>query len=603
MEFSQQLIAISRFRAQPHPIALENPAALFCSSGTTQATRSLSPFSEKGLSEYKGSVLDSFNEFVGPLVKGHKLLTLISPDTPNSSLAMMMKFLIEELGFEYVPELRSEHLDMDRPVMVFATLVQWLDHPAIKLPKGSIIIETGGLKKKFAQIDKQAAFAKISYDFGPDIFISEYSMAELASQAYAIHDQSYRFSSWVTLRVLFEGKVHDQGKGLLVIEDQRRCDLQGAILTEDLVDLKSDQSFDYIERLESAPLKGCSLGFEKPTQGVYATTFSTDSTSFTNMGQRSDLLNEKLLSILKDPNFHHELASITGSVAESKALCHITSQSLPESQVDWIEAAKVATQNTPNRWLMIAANNHPLSILYPMSMAFVAGKELWLRSRFEKCLQPFSTFFSGFLPNHLGLKDYDHRLFDAILAFGANETLEDLRKQSNLPIRGFGSRVCASLFTGEADGDIQNLIHDFFLMAQRGCQSSRVLICRKTPSPSWLKSLEKTFATFWNSPLSLQQQCALDLERTRLEHLGCEIVSYSPLLIAQCPRWHEAFLPQASFCVMILDESAYLRGINNSHSQTPPLDEIYTPRNWGNAHKILWNGLLHGESLFGGALP
>ena len=109
--------------------------------------------------------------------------------------------------------------------------------------------------------------------------ISEYGMSELASAAYTLPrpERPLRFQENVVPFVV-DGLKHAQngdaqargvaplamtasrsGTGLLGVFDFNRIDIPAPIITEDVVRLAADGTFELLGRAHTAPLKGCSL--------------------------------------------------------------------------------------------------------------------------------------------------------------------------------------------------------------------------------------------------------------------------------------------------------------------------------------------------------
>lgn len=257
-------------------------ARVFRSSGTTGNDRSIVRFSAAGLASYREDSAHSFymilravtgkepGEFAG--------VSLIPPvsEWPDSSLAQMVEWLGDVAPVRYASAVELVSIlraNEGRPIWLFATafhlvdLFDQADGKDLRLPPGSVVIETGGTKGRTRSVTREELYGDIEAILGvPERhIISEYGMCELAAQAYdyvALGETAarrFRFPEWVKTSVVTgPQEVREFGRGALVVEDPRRIDVPWAIRTEDLVEL-NDDGFRLLGRIPSSPLKGCSL--------------------------------------------------------------------------------------------------------------------------------------------------------------------------------------------------------------------------------------------------------------------------------------------------------------------------------------------------------
>ncbi len=209
-DYAVDLLHISAFR-QNLSSKLDRPEAIvrtFLSSGTTSAAeRSKSPFSERGLELYRHGSLLSFAQMLKDVglaspsrTAGISLIPRVEV-WPDSSLAQMVEWISVIHPTRYIELSDCVNLEIEpgqKPLWFFATgyqLVQLFDaHARIRLPEGSIVIETGGTKTQSRSVDRAELHRMITsiFQIAPDRIVSEYGMCELACQAYEWQGPKHR---------------------------------------------------------------------------------------------------------------------------------------------------------------------------------------------------------------------------------------------------------------------------------------------------------------------------------------------------------------------------------------------------------------------------
>lgn len=126
-----------------------------------------------------------------------------------------------------------------------------------------IIIETGGMKGRRAELDKYDLHAALSKGFGTEHIVSEYGMTELFSQAYAVKDGVFNNSRRLNISI---HQINDpltiekNGKvGIITIMDLANIDTCAFVQTEDLGILRHDGTFMIAGRLDVSDIRGCNL--------------------------------------------------------------------------------------------------------------------------------------------------------------------------------------------------------------------------------------------------------------------------------------------------------------------------------------------------------
>lgn len=246
---------------------------VFHSSGTTSAETSRHFMSAEALDLYRLSLREGFQRVFGnhptPLVA-----LMPSPDTaPHSSLS----FMLEALGAEFVwgeksaDQLRHTLAGLSAPCTLFGTafaFVHFFDATfgeSFALPKGSIVIETGGFKGRSREISREELYGLFTERLGaaPECCYSEYGMSELASQFYSQGVSGPKLAPpWLKTRVLdpVTGQEAALGQpGLLAHYDLANLNSVLAIQTEDMGIALPSGGFQLLGRAPGAVLRGCSL--------------------------------------------------------------------------------------------------------------------------------------------------------------------------------------------------------------------------------------------------------------------------------------------------------------------------------------------------------
>ncbi|MBI2603122.1 MAG: hypothetical protein HYW48_08700 [Deltaproteobacteria bacterium] len=561
-------LPIEYFRErQIHQLFLQNsnkkPAKVFKSSGTTSATAAQSLFSTDGLLLYMGQSLKVFNDVLkrfyqrhSTAIPGISLVPHIS-DRPDSSLSQMISWIGDFWHVDFVrPEKLSEFLEsskVDQALWVFGTAFDFINvfdrGVRRKLPEGSVVFETGGYKGKSRELTRDALFKLISdlFFLPTEKIVSEYGMCEFACQAYDFsfspdRPRTFRFPAWVN-RLVHQGPqtASGKGEGALVTYDPLRIDFPWPIRTQDIVDMKADSTFTYMGRVPQAPLKGCSLDAEeghreKKTLFPPRPLAPASSPSLT-LKMNPKLMNEFLSKFLNDASTLKSLEDEFKSTSAARSALKDLSLSIPQNDEAWKQASTNSSANAGDSWLIIAPNNHSLASIYPVVIGSMAGLELSVRlpRNFERPDSCLNLFLQGLgklspisiLPSSVRVPEgpFPEKI-SHILVFGDNQTIQDLEKKSQIPIKGFGTGITASLLTSCSPSDADLLAKDMLSLGQRGCFSSRALFCFASGKGllDFLQVLRDECRRFWNAPLSTFERIAVDLEAVRFRNLGTSFV-------------------------------------------------------------------------------
>ena len=176
------------------------------------------------------------------------------------------------------------------PILLAGTafaFVHWLDwlkerSAGFDLPRGSLIMETGGFKGRSRVLERSEFYASLSEAHGVPVeaIVNEYGMTELLSQFYdgpvaamsgmALEARRHVPPPWVRTRVLDPNTLSalPTGKpGLLCHYDLANAGSVMAVLTEDLGVAVGD-GFRVLGRVQGAEPRGCSLAMDDLLSGV-----------------------------------------------------------------------------------------------------------------------------------------------------------------------------------------------------------------------------------------------------------------------------------------------------------------------------------------------
>jgi hypothetical protein len=292
------LMPISEYKFSDVGLEIEGsmpfPGVEFHSSGTTIGDKSKHRmFSTQ---TYRLAILKGLGGMILDSMAPQYRVVLLSPTLPNSSLYYMMQYITDQLDYrglreqwyefdnqelvrEQIESLRGE----DHPVILFGTSLAFYDLMQtlkgldgledLKLPEGSILIETGGWKGRDIKIAPEALTEATGKFFGiPEWnLIREYSMSELSSQLYcwnSLEGPNYHNPHWMGVKLvepLTQRPVDYKESGIIGFVDLANVWSCPFVLTEDMGHFKESLWGDSVLVLEgratNAPEKGCSLTY------------------------------------------------------------------------------------------------------------------------------------------------------------------------------------------------------------------------------------------------------------------------------------------------------------------------------------------------------
>ena len=254
-------------------------ATTFESSGTTGIFSSRHHV--RSLHDYQLGCIRAFEAHVAPLATFQLSALLPSyQEKGNSGLLAMIDSFIQRAapGSQYLKhDGRSIHdairlaFAKTQPMLLWGVsyaLLDVVEQGKLVLPKGSIVMETGGMKGRREELTRHSLHEKLRAgmrleDGSPVVILSEYGMTEMSSQAYFLEDQ--RFHPASSLRVLTRDvtdpfSLRQNGKsGAINVYDLGNVDTCSFIQTDDLGIVYPDGSFDVLGRLDHSIVRGCNL--------------------------------------------------------------------------------------------------------------------------------------------------------------------------------------------------------------------------------------------------------------------------------------------------------------------------------------------------------
>ncbi len=249
----------------------------FLTSGTTSEVPGKHNF--PSLSLYEASIRYRWKQLNLPKVARGIFLTPSPASAPNSSLSHMMGVLESSIASESIWLLKDNgelddsglvrYASEKEPLFLLGTAISFLGlfdrlTEPIKLPKASMVMETGGYKGSHRNLEKTELYQLFKDKLGlhENSIINEYSMTELSSQFYTqgIGDPHYG-PPWTRTRVIDPRTGADSAPGslgYLVIYDLANLYSVMAIQTQDIAVAHNDGSFTLMGRDPSALPRGCS---------------------------------------------------------------------------------------------------------------------------------------------------------------------------------------------------------------------------------------------------------------------------------------------------------------------------------------------------------
>jgi len=259
-----------------------DPTLVFTSSGTTGSATSHHLLRDRTF--YRENARRAFEHFYGKL--DHQVILALLPaylEREGSSLIFMVEDFIEQSDPEQggfflyneadllarIAAIQARNQTLAAPLrkqiivlgVSFALLDLAENHPGTLADV--IIMETGGMKGRRAELTRPELHEVLGKAFGQENIHSEYGMTELLSQAYS--PGKGVFYPAPTMRVLTR-EITDPlaltttaRSGVMNIIDLANLDTISFIATEDIGKVYADGSFEILGRLDAGDVRGCNL--------------------------------------------------------------------------------------------------------------------------------------------------------------------------------------------------------------------------------------------------------------------------------------------------------------------------------------------------------
>lgn len=254
----------------------ETPEITFKSSGTSAMARSRHMV--RDLKLYHKSIFTGLESFYERNQWGILAYTPGYNDNPESSLVWMLNDLIKNDASglsRFLPvgkaldEKAFEPIKASgKKVLLFGAafgLLDLIEYDSFGLPEDSVIIETGGMKTFRREMTRNELHERLSEGFKlPQNQIhSEYGMAELLSQAYAVGSEWFSTPHWMRISIRNPEnpleEMQNGQQGLIGIIDLANVYSCSFLLTEDVGVKRDDGGFQVLGRWKNSNLRGCNF--------------------------------------------------------------------------------------------------------------------------------------------------------------------------------------------------------------------------------------------------------------------------------------------------------------------------------------------------------
>ena len=248
--------------------------AVFKSSGTSG--QQSSKHFVKDLKVYDEALMRGFQQLYGAEERAVFALLPNYLERGDSSLVYMVKRWIEEFGlpgsgfylynFDALNAALAEAMGNREQILLIGVSYALLDFVAshgIHLPSDAIVMETGGMKGRGAELTREQLHQALAKGFGLKEIHSEYGMTELLSQGYMNGKSGFQFPKWakVVLTDVYNPlrKVEGASTGRINIIDLANVHSCSFIATDDLGRIDKEGRLEILGRLDHSELRGCNL--------------------------------------------------------------------------------------------------------------------------------------------------------------------------------------------------------------------------------------------------------------------------------------------------------------------------------------------------------
>jgi hypothetical protein len=560
--------AMNVTRYLEHELASSRNIQTFRSSGSTNVTRASHHLGQLGLQSYEKSSVEGFVHAASRLgipLSGPIISLVPKPEQwPDSSLAKMISFWsaaglnIQYIDIETNPgalkEYFSQHFtDATKDeIIIFGTslhhltIAQWQSEDNHNQPFLSArkiwFFDTGGTKGRTQHTSAQALHTMMSGWAKADcetIFLSEYGMCELSSQAYSLEaNRTGVFHCAPTLRSAILGTDLKSplapGKaGFLSFVDLANIDSWPFIITEDVARHLSDSSrvFQLLGRAPDATVKGCSLNvrsnFRFDLKRADTILVSEDSLQQETRTQGMKIHSTRGVQSRTLFEAQELIDALKGS-AWTKCAQENLRSSLEQWRNPGLEDSLTSTSSMKGKSLAVTASaNIPITWLFPAVHAWLMGAQAVdiflpsprqddpVSSLVRKQIRELANAFNACTQTNW-VRIHNHRLpletsAAQVLVFGHDETIKSIQgafynSRVQIPLTGFGHFQNAIRLTNDDTSmSIAKITCRWF---GRGCLTPLVAIVPE----NWSSSETRTFIDEWASYAAIEMAAALPAE-------------------------------------------------------------------------------------------
>ena len=266
-------LPIGLFRGHDVRSGTWTPETTFRSSGTSGAQTSEMPV--RSLQAYRVACLRTFRASVGS-PRDYTLLALLPGylERGDSGLVAMVDELVRLAGpgsgfylddHEGLRAAVAKTRDDGGRVLLWGVtfaLLALAQEGELVLPKGSLVMETGGMKGRGPELTRGQLHEVLAKAYRAPVW-SEYGMTEMSSQAY--RGEGGRFVPATSLRVSVRSlsdpfELLPSGRqGALNVYDLGNVDTCAFLATEDLGRVGAGGDFEVLGRVDRSVARGCNL--------------------------------------------------------------------------------------------------------------------------------------------------------------------------------------------------------------------------------------------------------------------------------------------------------------------------------------------------------
>ena len=270
-------LPIELFKAQKVTTGQWPTDVVFNSSGTGGAP---SKHYIRDLEFYHQISAGTFNRFYGSLSQYHLFALLPGyQENQSSSLISMVQHFIESTDTSYsgfylddhrqlMEQMHRAHEEGTRKVLLWGVsfaLMDLAESYSLNIP-GLVVMETGGMKGRRPEITRDQLHHTLQKAFAVEAVHSEYGMAELSSQAYAVERGLFHLPPWMRVVVrelddpLYDAPYGRTGRiNIIDLANLHSC---AFIATQDIGIMKPEGSFLILGRMDNSEVRGCNLMLE-----------------------------------------------------------------------------------------------------------------------------------------------------------------------------------------------------------------------------------------------------------------------------------------------------------------------------------------------------